>query len=242
MKTDQSEAERSKDLVVFEILRDSKCADCGEIIRKGDLLFLDGERALCLSCADLDHLEYLPRGDAAVTRRAKKHSGLSAVVVRFSRSRGRYERQGILVELSALERAEEECQADAEQRAERCRQADVRRREQDHDLVARMTQAILDLFPSCPPKEAQAIATHTAVRGSGRVGRTSAGRALQSDALTAAVIAAIRHNHTRYDQLLMRGWNRNDARDAVRDAIERIIESWHLRPGRRNAASTEADD
>ena len=60
------------------------------MIRKGEFLFLDGERALCLSCADFDHLEYLPRGDAALTRRAKKYSGLSAVVVRFSRSRARY--------------------------------------------------------------------------------------------------------------------------------------------------------
>src|SRR5881392_3880199 len=117
MEADQSEAGRSKDLVVFEILRDSKCTDCGEVIWKGEFLFLDGEQALCLSCADFDHLEYLPRGDAALTRRAKKYSRLSAVVVRFSRSRGRYERQGVLVEVSALERAEEECQADAQRRA-----------------------------------------------------------------------------------------------------------------------------
>jgi hypothetical protein len=67
MRADQSQAGRSKDLVVFEILRDSKCTDCGEVIWKGEFLFLDGEQALCLSCADLDHLEYLPRGDAALT-------------------------------------------------------------------------------------------------------------------------------------------------------------------------------
>lgn len=239
MEADQSEAGRSKDLVVFEILRDSKCKDCGEVIRKGELLFLDGEQALCVSCADLDHLEYLPRGDAALTRRAKKYSGLSAVVVRFSRSRSRYERQGLLVEVSALERAEEECQADAQQRAERCRRDEVRRREQDRDLVARMTQAILGLFPSCPPEEARAIAAHTAARGSGRVGRTSAARALEPEPLTAAVVATIRHNHTRYDQLLMRGWSRSDARDAVRDAIDRMIESWRLPPGRRKSTTTK---
>jgi hypothetical protein len=242
MEADQSEAGRSKDLVVFEILRDSKCTDCGEVIWKGEFLFLDGEQALCLSCADLDHLEYLPRGDPALTRRAKKYSGLSAVVVRFSRSRGRYERQGILVEVSALERAEEECQADAQQRAERRRRSDVRSREQDRDLVVRMTQAILELFPSCPTEEARAIAAHTATRGSGRVGRTSAGRALEPEALTAAVVAAIRHNHTRYDQLLMRGWNRNDARDTVRDVIERIIGSWRSPPGRRKSATTNPAD
>src|SRR6184192_402246 len=177
MEADQSEAGRSKDLVVFEILRDSKCTDCGEVIWKGEFLFLDGEQALCLSCADLDHLEYLPRGDPALTRRAKKYSGLSAVVVRFSRSRGRYERQGILVEVSALERAEKECQADAQRRAALRGRGDQRRAEQDRDLVTRMTGAILKLFPRCPLQEAQAIAAHAAVRGSGRVGRTFAARA-----------------------------------------------------------------
>lgn len=54
------------------------------------------------------------------------------------------------------------------------------------------------------------------------MGRTSAGRALEAEALTAAVAAAIRHNHTCYDQLLMRGWSRSDARDAVRDVIDPI--------------------
>ncbi len=67
---------------------------------------MEGERPLCLTCADLDHLVYLPRGDTALTRRARKHSALSAVVVRFSRARKRYERQGVLVEESALEQAE----------------------------------------------------------------------------------------------------------------------------------------
>ncbi len=242
MKADQREAESSlssKDLVVFEILRDSRCAGCGKVICKGEFLFLDGERALCMSCADFDHLEYLPRGDAALTRRAKKYSSLSAVVVHFSRSRGRYERQGILVEVSALERAEKECQADAQQRAARCRQDEVRRREQDRNLITRMTQAILELFPGCPLEEARAIAAHTAARGSGRVGRSSAGRALEQEALRAAVIAGIRHNHTRYERLLMSGWSRIDARDAVRDVIDRIVESWRFPPGRRKSTTTE---
>ena len=84
----------SKDLVVFSILRDSKCIECGEELWKGSFLFMENGRPLCLRCADLDHLVYLPRGDNALTRRAKKNSVLSAVVVRFSRARGRYERQG----------------------------------------------------------------------------------------------------------------------------------------------------
>src|SRR5438874_6527677 len=54
---------------------------------------LEKSQSLCLSCADLDRLVFLPAGDTALSRRARKHSPLSAVVVRFSRARGRYERK-----------------------------------------------------------------------------------------------------------------------------------------------------
>ena len=219
----------SKELVVFSILRDSKCAECGQELWKGELLVMENGRPLCLRCADLDHLTYLPRGDAALTRRAKKYSALSAAVVRFSRSRGHYERQGILVEEAALDRAEDECLDDAGKRAARRERDEIRRAEQDRDLAARMAEAILELFPGCPPAEARAIATHTARRGSGRVGRTAAGQALDQKALMAAVIAAIRHNHTPYDELLMRGRDRMDARDAVRNAIDDVLDGWRSR-------------
>jgi hypothetical protein len=48
------------------------------------LLSMELEQSLCLQCARLDDLEFLPSGDAAVTRRASKYSGRVAVVVRFS--------------------------------------------------------------------------------------------------------------------------------------------------------------
>jgi hypothetical protein len=44
------------------------------------MLIMDGPGPLCLTCADLDHLVFLGAGDAALTRRAKKASTLSAVV------------------------------------------------------------------------------------------------------------------------------------------------------------------
>jgi hypothetical protein len=216
----------TKDLVVFSILRDSKCAECGKELPKGSLLLMENRRALCLRCSDLDHLVYLAGGDAALTRRAKKYSTLSAVVVRFSRSRGRYERQGILVEETALQCAEEDCLADADKRAARREREGARRADEDRDLAARMADGILKLFPGCPPAEAHAIARHTTVRSSGRVGRTAAGQGLEREALTAAVIAAIRHNHSRYDDLLMSGWNRVDARETVRDAVDRVLARW----------------
>jgi site-specific recombinase XerC len=223
---DRRSSSEAKDLVVFDILRDSKCADCGQELSNGEFLFMEGGRPLCLACADLGHLVYLPRGDTALTRRARKHSALSAVVVRFSRSRGRYERQGVLVEESALERAEEECYEDAAERRARRERDEMRRAQQDHDIAARMTESIHQLFPGCPPEEARAIATHTSARGSGRVGRTSAGRALEEEAMTAAVIAAIRHKHTDYDRLLMDGISRIEAREAVRDQIDRLLDQY----------------
>ena len=91
--------------------RDGKSRMLDELLR-GNYLFLEQGKPLCLACADLDHLVFLPAGNTALTRRARKHSPLSAVVVRFSRSRKRYERQGILVTEVALDQAEEECAAD----------------------------------------------------------------------------------------------------------------------------------
>jgi hypothetical protein len=56
----------------------------------------------CLVCVGLDDLVFLPAGDVLPSRRAKAKSARCAVVVRFSRTRRRYKRQGLLVEPSAL--------------------------------------------------------------------------------------------------------------------------------------------
>ncbi|MGH2688790.1 MAG: hypothetical protein ACRDKW_08290 [Actinomycetota bacterium] len=95
---------RPPDLVVVWPLKEWTCTAC---TGTGDLLLMRDENPVCLPCAGLGHLVYLAAGDAALTRRAHRASGLSAVVVRFSRSRKRYERQGLLVEPQALRRAEE---------------------------------------------------------------------------------------------------------------------------------------
>jgi hypothetical protein len=115
---------RPPDLVVISPLNDWTCTNCAG---SGDLLIMEGPRPgpLCMTCAELDHLVYLPAGSATLTRRARAHSGLSAIVVRFSRSRGRYERRGVLVEEDALARAERECLADAGARAQRASTSDA---------------------------------------------------------------------------------------------------------------------
>ena len=215
--------------VVFEIIRDSQCSECGAELGRGRFLSMEAQQPLCMPCARLDDLEYLAAGDAALTRRATKYSERTAVVVRFSRSRGRYDRQGILVEVTALQKAEEECALDAGQRAaERVRAAAARIR-QDGELAVQMTKQIMALFPGCPPEEAASIASHTAVRGSGRVGRTEAGRNLDEQALTFAVTAAVRHRHTDYDSLLASGEERALARERVGDQVHALLAAWRNR-------------
>ena len=212
--------------VVFEIVRDSQCTECGIELPSGSLLFLEAEKALCLACAGMGDLEFLQAGDMALTRRATRYSGKSATVVRFSRSRGRYERQGILVETPAIEKAETECTLDADDRAKARERAARLRVAQDQELVQQRTGCILTLFPRCTPDEARAIAAHTATRGSGRVGRSQAGRNLEDRALFAAVAAAVRHKHTNYDELLASGADRDSARERVGERVREILARW----------------
>jgi hypothetical protein len=219
-----SVSRRSVDLVVVSPLKDWTCAACGSA--DGGWLVMEDRGPVCMSCGDLDHLVFLPSGDAALTRRARKHSGLSAVLVRFSRARKRYERQGVLVEESALEQAEAECLADEDARALRRERERERRSREDVEFQRELASEIRRLFPGCPPARAKEIARHTGDRGSGRVGRTAAARALDRRAVTLAVVAAVRHGETDYDALLMAGVERFEARDHVRAHVEHVLETW----------------
>jgi hypothetical protein len=214
---------RPPDLVVIAPVKDWTCTSCGDT---GDLLFMQDAGPLCLDCSDLGHLIFLPSGDAALTRRAKKASRLSAVVVRWSRSRQRYERQGILAEAEAIERAESECLSDAEVRARRRERDQARRADEDVRLAAELAAAIRTLFPGCPVGRAEAIARHAATRGSGRIGRRAAEWVLDPDAVRLAVAASVRHVDTGYDEFLMSGVDRETARRQVRERVEHVLSGW----------------
>jgi hypothetical protein len=220
---------KTNEIVVFMARSEPRCDFCGEELGRGAWIRMIEHRAQCLECADLDHLVFLPRGDTALTRRAGKHSRLKAVVVQWARARKRYERQGILVEEEALERAEKECEADAEQREQRRRLAADRRAEIDRAYVADFARHIADLYPSCPKGEARRIAEHACRKHSGRVGRTAAAKSFDPEAIRLAVLARIRHAHTRYDDLLAGGWFRDEARDEVRAEIDAVARRWERR-------------
>lgn len=222
--------EKSTDLKVFISTRDSTCDECGEELGRRAWITLDKKKgALCLTCADLDHLIFLPSGDAALTRRSRKHSTLVAVVLKWSRARKRYERQGLLVEAQALEQAERECLADSEARARRRERAAVRRAELDRQYVERFVMRVRELFPRCPSGREMIIAEHACLKYSGRIGRSAAAKNLDENAVRLAVIAHIRHAETRYDRLLMRGYERGDARSEVETAVDRVLTKWEGR-------------
>jgi hypothetical protein len=111
MSASNSEKERYADPVVFRVRKPTQCAKCKEELGSGRMIkpveVNDDQRdALCKSCAGLGELFYVQAGDAKLTRLLSKYSTQKHVVVRWASARKRYERQGILVELEALNKAE----------------------------------------------------------------------------------------------------------------------------------------
>lgn len=218
---------QKSELKVFITTGDSTCGECGEALgRRAWITLVEDKGALCLACADLEHLIFLPSGDAALTRRARKYSTLAAVVLKWSRARKRYERQGLLVEAQALERAEQECLADSEARARRREREAERRVELDRHYVERFAGRVRELFPHCPPGREQVIAEHACLKYSNRVGRSAAAKHLDEEAVRLAVMAHIRHVETPYDALLAQGYERREARAEVAMVVERILAAW----------------
>ncbi|MEC3978083.1 DUF2293 domain-containing protein [Amycolatopsis sp. H20-H5] len=226
-KREQIEAKQSKapDLVVVAAQKAWICDGCDVRGKEGEYQLVE-DLPLCLACADFDHLVFLPAGNAAMSRRAKSESGLSALVMEFNRRRKRYQRLGVLVEQAALESAEQKCLADSDVRAIRRVRDAERRSAGDVEFQAELAAAILAAFPGCPAERAQTIAVHAGTRGSGRVGRSAAGQALDGNAVRAAVVASVRHLDTPYDELLMSGVPRTVARDRIREGIDRVLDGW----------------
>jgi hypothetical protein len=216
-------AGKGEELKVFISSGEVTCGECGEALEQGAWISLAGEKgALCLACADLDHLLFLPSGDAALTRRARSHSVLWAVVLKWSHSRKRYERQGLLVEAKALEKAEAECLADAQARERKRERQGLQREKMDQRYLEAFAQKVRELFPGCPRGRETEIAGHACLKYSGRVGRSASAKALDE----LAVIAHIRHRETPYDRLLAQGYDRSAAREAVGEEIIRVLQKW----------------
>ena len=151
---------------------------------------------------------------------------LSAVVLKFSRGRGRYERQGLLVEENALDQAEAECLADAEARERRADRQRERSTELDRHYVEEFAKRVRKLFPGCPADREAQIAEHACRKYSRRIGRSAAAKGFDEAAVLLAVAAHIRHRETNYDELLAKEGDRRYARARVRYDVDEILRNW----------------
>ena len=122
--------------------------------------------------------------------------------------------------------AAQQCLEDAGSRESRREYDRQRRAVVDEEFRRDFAAAIRDQFPGCPAPRADAITYHAALRGSRRVGRSAAGRALDPEAIRLAVTASVRHIDTDYDELLMSGVDRDDAREQVRGRVSTILDTW----------------
>ncbi|MGE2718425.1 DUF2293 domain-containing protein [Mycolicibacterium celeriflavum] len=183
-----------------------RCDKCGAT---GDVLLHCRTEDLCLDCAGLGHLEFLPAGSAAFTRRAVKASRHPIIVLRRNIRRFRFERQGILAEPAVIEAAAMASLADA----------DVPGRD---DIAA----AIREQFPGCPTDRAGAIALHTAVKLTPRTRRRYARPEFCPDDVRSAVTASVLHVDTDYDELVASGVDRDAARAQVSDRVDEVLRAW----------------
>lgn len=111
-KTRDKDKEKEKEQSVFALSRPSRCYGCDRKMQVDEIVHLnkreDDSEVFCLKCAKLDHLHVLRSGNAKVTRLAKKYSTTRFLIMKWSDAWKCYERQGLLVEAEALERARSE--------------------------------------------------------------------------------------------------------------------------------------
>ena len=118
------------------------------------------------------------------------------------------------------------CDGDEASRAVVRKRRRVRDRKLDEVYKDRFAGEILKLFPGCPSEEAREIASHACEKHSGRVGRSAAAKDFEPEAITLAVRARIRHRYTPYDELLAQGLSVAEARQEIRDELERVCGEW----------------
>ena len=126
----------------------------------------------------------------------------------------------------ALEKAEQECLADADIRARRRERAAERRELLDQEFVSKFAGRIRELYPGCPAGREDVIAQHACKKYSGRVGRTGAAKDLSERAVDLAVLAHIRHAETDYDDLLADNYDRYFAREQIRQQVDDVLDKW----------------
>lgn len=204
------------------------CKKCGKAVPLGQAFVAESETAkgTCFKCSPFEAYTLLPPGDAALTRRSKKHSELCGVLLMWNQRRRRYERKGQYVQAQAIQKAKIECAADKEERAKKNQKAAVVREVKDKEYIANFAQAIRKEYPNCPANRETAIAQHACEKHSGRVGRTANAKIFDKKMIDLAVEAHVRHTETNYDSQFGKGKRKREIRSNVSFDIQRVLRSW----------------
>ena len=205
-----------------------KCSACNKRIGLGEAFVAESEkhRGTCFSCSPYVKATFLKPGNAALTRRSKKHSSYCGVVFAWNRRRKRFERRGQYVEAEAILKAQRECEADQAERAIKNEKAAVKRAEQDKIYIAEFSKAIRKFYPNCPKNREIAIAKHACEKHSGRVGRTAKAKEFDKKMIDLAVEAHIRHAETNYDNQFGTGRTKRAIRTDVKPYIISTMRKW----------------
>ena len=205
-----------------------KCNSCRKSIGFGQAFVAETEnhRGTCFACSPFVKADFLEPGNAALTRRSKKHSSYCGILFSWNRRRKRFERKGQYVEARAIALAEIECEEDEKKRALKNEKAAVVRAAQDKIYIKEFSIAIRKLYPNCPKNREIAIAKHACEKYSGRVGRTADAKQFDKGMIDLAVEAHIRHKETNYDSQFNKGIAKRSIRSNVKQDIEKVLEKW----------------
>lgn len=204
------------------------CKKCGTPVPKGEKYVAESEKikGTCFSCSPFKNLTFLPSGDAAMTRRSKKHSSHCGILQEWNQRRKRYERRGQYVQKEAIILAKEECESDKWEREEKNKKAAVKREIDDKAYIQSFALAIKKAYPKCPSNREYEIAAHACEKHSRRVGRTALAKEFNIEMIDLAVIAHIRHLETDYDTQFGKGKTKKTIRSEVKKDIEKVLARW----------------
>jgi hypothetical protein len=205
-----------------------KCSSCGKSIALGEAFVAESEKhkGTCFDCSPYVNASFLKPGNAALTRRSKKHSSYCGVVFAWNARRKRFERRGQYVEAEAIVKAQQECEADQAERKLKNERAAIRRAEQDKVYIAEFAKAIRSAYPNCPKNREFVIAQHACEKHSGRVGRTAKAKEFDKKMIDLAVEAHIRHAETNYDHQFGSGKTKRMIRTDIKPYVVSVMKKW----------------
>jgi hypothetical protein len=178
--------------------------------------------------------EYLPTGDAFLTRTVKAAGNYWLCWRPRSRTHAHRRLQGLWAPAGTIRAAEERAKQTAAKRTATRAQSERSRARREQRYQDELREAILSFLNFSPTHAGLAeqiaadTAAHAAVVGSGRVGRTQLLSLEQKAELAAR--AHIRHRYTSYhhelDQIPVEAWDEDDVYREVKGAAHRAVDDF----------------